>query len=153
RGDGRRALLTRPPRRLGRQPERALVGRRCPRGLGGRRAPDREDRAPAGAARDRGARLRPSHCIGLVARQPLGWAAVATPTRFDDLALDELRARRSVKWRRYPDDVLPAWVAELDFPLAPPVHRVLVDAVARSDTGYANVDGLPAAFAEFAAAR
>src|SRR5262249_60584205 len=83
----------------------------------------------------------------------LGWAAVAPPTRFDDLALDELRARRSVKWGRYPDDVLPAWVAELDFPLAPPVHRVLVDAVARSDTGYANVDGLPAAFAEFAAAR
>jgi cystathionine beta-lyase len=83
----------------------------------------------------------------------LGWAAVAPPTRFDDLSLDELRARRSVKWRRYPDDVLPAWVAELDFPLAAPVHRALTDAVARDDTGYAYADGLAAAFAGFAAAR
>jgi len=79
---------------------------------------------------------------------------VEPPTRqFDDLSLDELRARRSVKWRRYPADVLPAWVAELDFPLAAPVHRALADALARDDTGYANADGLPAAFASFAAAR
>jgi cystathionine beta-lyase len=78
---------------------------------------------------------------------------VEPPTTFDDVSLDELRARRSVKWRRYPDDVLPAWVAELDFPLAPAVHRALTDALARDDTGYANADGLPAAFASFAAAR
>jgi cystathionine beta-lyase len=79
---------------------------------------------------------------------------VEPPTRqFDDLSLDELRARRSVKWRRYPEDVLPAWVAELDFRLAAPVHRALADAVGRDDTGYANADGLPAAFASFAAAR
>jgi cystathionine beta-lyase len=78
---------------------------------------------------------------------------VEPTTRFDDLSLDELRTRRSVKWRRYPDDVLPAWVAELDFPLAAPVHRALADALARDDTGYANADGLPAAFASFAAAR
>ena len=83
----------------------------------------------------------------------LGWAAVEPPTRFDDVSLDELRTRRSVKWRRYPEDVLPAWVAELDFPLAAPVHRALADALARDDTGYANADGLPAAFASFAAAR
>jgi len=83
----------------------------------------------------------------------IGWAAVAPPTWFDDLSLDELRARRSVKWRRYPDDVLPAWVAELDFPLAAPVHRALLDAVARDDTGYAYADGLAAAFAGFAASR
>ena len=47
---------------------------------------------------------------------------MAPPTRFDDLSLEELRQRRSEKWRRYPADVLPAWVAELDFPLAPPVE-------------------------------
>jgi cystathionine beta-lyase len=76
---------------------------------------------------------------------------VESATSFDDLSLDELRARRSVKWRRYPADVLPAWVAELDFPLAAPVHRALADALACDDTGYANADGLPAAFASFAA--
>src|SRR3954469_4446935 len=70
-----------------------------------------------------------------------------------DLSLEELRQRRSMKWRRYPADVLPAWVAELDFALAPPVHRALAEAVGRDDTGYANADGLPEAFTAFAAAR
>jgi cysteine-S-conjugate beta-lyase len=78
---------------------------------------------------------------------------VAPPTLFDDVSLDALRQRRSEKWRRYPEDVLPAWVAELDFALAPPVHRALADAVERDDTGYANVGGLPEAFASFAASR
>jgi cysteine-S-conjugate beta-lyase len=78
---------------------------------------------------------------------------VAPPTLFDDVSLDALRQRRSEKWRRYPEDVLPAWVAELDFALAPPVHRALADAVERDDTGYANVGGLPEALASFAASR
>lgn len=78
---------------------------------------------------------------------------MAPPTSFDDLSLDELRQRRSVKWRRYPADVLPAWVAELDFPLAPAVQRALADAVDRSDTGYASAGELPGAFASFAAER
>jgi cystathionine beta-lyase len=78
---------------------------------------------------------------------------VAPPTLFDDLSLDALRQRRSAKWRRYPADVLPAWVAELDFPLAPPVRRALAEALAHDDTGYANAGELPGAFASFAAAR
>jgi cystathionine beta-lyase len=72
---------------------------------------------------------------------------------FDAISLDELRARRSAKWRRYPADVLPAWVAEMDFPLAPPVRDALNAAVASDDTGYADADGLPGAFAGFAAER
>ncbi|MFC9880654.1 MalY/PatB family protein [Streptomyces libani] len=51
--------------------------------------------------------------------------------------LAELRKRRSAKWRTFPDDVLPLPVAEMDFPLAEPVARVLHEAVDRSDTGYA----------------
>jgi len=53
---------------------------------------------------------------------------VAPPTLFD-VSLDELRQRRSEKWRRYPADVLPAWVAELDFALAPPVQSALAAAL------------------------
>ena len=55
-------------------------------------------------------------------------------------ALDEaaLRKRRSAKWTYYPDDVLPAWIAEMDFPLAHPIARVLHDAVDAGDTGYAS---------------
>lgn len=56
----------------------------------------------------------------------------------EDLSLEQLRDRRSVKWTQYPDDVLPAWVAEMDFPLAEPVAAALRSAIERGDTGYAN---------------
>ncbi len=48
----------------------------------------------------------------------------------------ELRARGSLKWTSYPDDVLAAWVAEMDFGLAPAVAEALSAAVERGDTGY-----------------
>ncbi|HEX6073972.1 MAG TPA: aminotransferase class I/II-fold pyridoxal phosphate-dependent enzyme [Micromonosporaceae bacterium] len=66
---------------------------------------------------------------------------------------DELRERISVKWRYFPPDILPAFVAEMDTPLAPPVAEALIAAVRRGDTGYATPSGLPEAFAEFAARR
>ena len=72
---------------------------------------------------------------------------------FDALPLDVLARRRSVKWTRYPPDVLPLWVAELDVPLAEPVTRVLLDAVRAGDTGYATPGVLRGAFAGFAARR
>nr|BFE75028.1 hypothetical protein GCM10020092_083290 [Actinoplanes digitatis] len=50
--------------------------------------------------------------------------------------LETLRGRRSAKWRTYPDDVLPLFVAEMDYPLAPPVAAALHAAVDASDTGY-----------------
>jgi cystathionine beta-lyase len=70
---------------------------------------------------------------------------------FDAITLDELRGRRSAKWRHYPADVLPAWVAEMDFPLAAPITRALHDAVDRHDTGYAYPGDLGAVFAGWAA--
>ncbi|MGH3735226.1 MAG: MalY/PatB family protein [Micromonosporaceae bacterium] len=63
--------------------------------------------------------------------------------------LEELRQRRSLKWRRYDSDVLPAWVAELDASLAPPIAEALQAAIRRGDTGYAHPSGLPEAYAEF----
>jgi len=58
-----------------------------------------------------------------------------------------------MKWLRYPPDVLPLWVAELDTPLAPPVRAALVEAVELGDTGYADAGRLAEAFAGFAHAR
>jgi len=75
---------------------------------------------------------------------------------FDGLDLAALRERRSVKWRRFPPDVLPAFVAEMDFPAAPPVREALAAAVERSDFGYAPelvVPELAEAFAGFAGRR
>jgi cysteine-S-conjugate beta-lyase len=56
------------------------------------------------------------------------------------LPLDQLRRRSSYKWRAYPADVLPAFVAEMDVTLPAPVTRALQDAIARGDTGYATPD-------------
>ncbi|GGT41019.1 MalY/PatB family protein [Streptomyces chromofuscus] len=63
---------------------------------------------------------------------------------FDDLSLDWLRARGSVKWHRPKRDVLPAWVADMDFPTPPPVVAALYEAVDRHDLGYPDwPDGSP----------
>lgn len=71
-----------------------------------------------------------------------------------DLALDELRRRHSYKWRAYAADVLPAFVAEMDCALAPPIVAALDDAVRRGDTGYAwPSPELNAAVAGFVASR
>ncbi len=68
----------------------------------------------------------------------------------DEVPLEELQARRSVKWRYYREGVLPAWVAEMDFTLAEPIAAVLHAAIDRSDTGYRWADEVPDALAEFA---
>jgi cystathionine beta-lyase len=69
--------------------------------------------------------------------------------------LEALRRRRSAKWTEYADDVLPAWVAEMDLSLAAPITEALADAVANGDAGYGNPEaaGLSEAFAGFAARR
>ena len=72
---------------------------------------------------------------------------------FDDVSLGLLRLRRSAKWSKYPNDVLPAWVAEMDFALALPIRETLLEAVSRDDTGYADSTRLGEAFARFAASR
>ncbi|MGW7579146.1 MalY/PatB family protein [Streptomyces sp. NPDC054765] len=69
------------------------------------------------------------------------------------LSLDALRLRTSLKWRAYPDDVLPLWVAEMDAPLAPPVVQAITDALALGDTGYPAGTAYAQALAGFARAR
>lgn len=63
-----------------------------------------------------------------------------------------LRAQRtSIKWTRFPADVLPLFVAEMDFALAPAIREALIERVEASDTGYLDSAGpLAAAFAGFA---
>jgi len=70
------------------------------------------------------------------------------------LPLAELRERTSEKWREYPADVLPLFVAETDFPLAPAISDALHRAVDAGDTGYiASRTPLAAAYADFARRR
>jgi cystathionine beta-lyase len=68
--------------------------------------------------------------------------------------IEALRRRRSDKWRAFPADVLPMFVAEMDYPLAPPVAAVLRAAVEASDTGYSSAGPeFGAAVSGFAARR
>ncbi|MBG0850643.1 aminotransferase class I/II-fold pyridoxal phosphate-dependent enzyme [Streptomyces spinoverrucosus] len=82
---------------------------------------------------------------------PHGTSGEPNPLRALDL--DQLRRRTSMKWRTYPDDVLPLWVAEMDVPLAEPVVRALTDALTLGDTGYPAGTAYAEALAEFAEKR
>jgi len=55
------------------------------------------------------------------------------------LPLKILRRRSSEKWRSYPADVLPMFIAETDYPLAPAIQAALHEAVERGDTGYVDL--------------
>lgn len=70
-----------------------------------------------------------------------------------DVPLETLRQRKSEKWRAFPPDVLPAFVAETDFAVPPAVRAALDDALAIGDTGYAWPGELSAAFSDFARAQ
>jgi cystathionine beta-lyase len=69
---------------------------------------------------------------------------------FDDVSIDRLRRRSSSKWTRFDPDVLPAWIAEMDFALAPPIQRRLEEAIELGDTGYASEGLLAPSFIDFA---
>ena len=56
-----------------------------------------------------------------------------------------------MKWRAFPEDVLPLWVAEMDATLPPAVVEEVHDLLTRGDTGYAWPGEYVAAFTEFAA--
>jgi len=58
------------------------------------------------------------------------------PTRAEPL--DRLRQRTSSKWRAFSDDMLPMFVAEMDYPLAPVIKVALHEAVELGDTGYVD---------------
>jgi cysteine-S-conjugate beta-lyase len=56
------------------------------------------------------------------------------PDNFDQLI--NRRGTESFKWRTYPDDVLPLWVADMDFLSPEPVRRALRDVVDHGVFGY-----------------
>src|SRR5690606_28710312 len=62
---------------------------------------------------------------------------------FRPLGLEELRARECAKWRRYPDDVLPLWVAEMDFAIADAIKAAIKEHVDTDDLGYPQMTGMP----------
>jgi cysteine-S-conjugate beta-lyase len=58
----------------------------------------------------------------------------------DQISIDELRRRGSVKWTRGGPDVIGAFVAEMDFGAAPAITAALHDVIERADFGYLSAE-------------
>ncbi len=83
---------------------------------------------------------------------PSSAAASAPAYDLDALGPEQLRARRTVKWTRFAPDVLPMFVAEMDYPTAPEIMAALHRWVDSEGFGYpmgAQVTGLADATAGF----
>ncbi|HZW27495.1 MAG TPA: PatB family C-S lyase [Trueperaceae bacterium] len=61
---------------------------------------------------------------------------------FRPLSVNELRTRACAKWRHYPAEVLPLWVAEMDFALADGIKEAIKAHVDSDDLGYPLRDGM-----------
>jgi cystathionine beta-lyase len=57
------------------------------------------------------------------------------------LSQSALRARRNVKWNQYDADVLPAFIADMDFAVAAPIQAAIERIVQHRDYGYPLRDG------------
>ncbi len=51
---------------------------------------------------------------------------------------DEIRSKRttSTKWMKYPQDVIPAWIADMDLGIAPVIAQELTERIENGDLGY-----------------
>ena len=66
--------------------------------------------------------------------------------------LQLLRKRKSVKWQRFPDDVIPMHVAEMDFPISDAIKSAIISMTEKDDLGYAfPLPELGTAFSDFSA--
>lgn len=63
--------------------------------------------------------------------------------------MEWLRMKRTVKWTRPGPERIPAWVADMDFPVAPPIRRAITRMLDSGDLGYPDwsQDPLADAFA------
>ena len=76
--------------------------------------------------------------------------SIASPAPADRLRT----SRSSLKWTRYPEGVLPLFVAEMDYPVSERIREAIIERVSTSDLGYIDSAGpLADAFAGFAERR
>src|SRR5690606_22339956 len=58
-----------------------------------------------------------------------------------ELTQDQLRQRRGKKWADYGPDILPAWVADMDFASAPQISEALEQLINQQEFIYASTSG------------
>jgi len=107
----------------------------------------------AGLLRKAGVRTPPPEAGALAALLVRVEAALRNPpAELGSLDVTLLRKRRGEKWQLYPEDVLPLWVADMDFLPAEPIRRRLQRALDLGELGY-PVHPAPTALPEVFAAR
>src|SRR5579859_570956 len=77
---------------------------------------------------------------------------MSTTASLEILSAAELRARAGRKWHDYAEDVLPAWVAEMDFPVPEPIRAALRRMTDEAAYGYESASLYPTlkrVFAEY----
>lgn len=65
----------------------------------------------------------------------------STETIRFELGQSALQARRNTKWNQYGADVIPAWVADMDFAVAAPIQAAIERITRDGDYGYPLRDG------------
>ena len=62
---------------------------------------------------------------------------------FDNLSIEKLAKKASMKWQKYPKGTVPLWVADMDYPIADEIKKAIVDYIETNNFGYADYEGLP----------
>lgn len=62
---------------------------------------------------------------------------------YDQLTEQQLRRLAGAKWNYYNPEVLPLWVADMDFPVAEPIRQAIRDYTLSDDFGYPVSTGIP----------
>ncbi len=62
---------------------------------------------------------------------------------YDELTEERLRQTHGAKWNYFPEDILPLWVADMDFPVAEPIRQAIRDYADQDDFGYPMSSGVP----------
>lgn len=71
--------------------------------------------------------------------------------RYDFDHVPDRRPTDSIKWNKYGADVLPLWVADMDFPIAEPILQSLRDRIEHGVFGYPDVHPEPGTVSELQA--
>lgn len=69
---------------------------------------------------------------------------------FDSPSVEWLRSRGTARWNDVAEGVIPLWVAEMDFHVAPPVQEAILAIVEKQAFGYPRENGLRDAWAGWA---
>ncbi|MCY4218489.1 MAG: aminotransferase class I/II-fold pyridoxal phosphate-dependent enzyme [Gammaproteobacteria bacterium] len=56
---------------------------------------------------------------------------------YDEITLEQAQKSKGIKWTRYDPDVIPSWIADMDYPVAEPISNLLQSIAHVGDLSYA----------------